>query len=95
MDYLHWLEQWYQTNCDGEWEHAYGIDIKTLDNPGWYLRIDLKETEYENLPDKELNQDNGDDDWLRCSIMDNRFTGYGDCLKLGKIIETFKSWIEF
>jgi hypothetical protein len=36
---LGWLEQWYYDQCDGDWEHAYGIRIGTLDNPGWSLRF--------------------------------------------------------
>lgn len=33
MDILKWLENWYSSNCDGDWEHLYGITIRTLDNP--------------------------------------------------------------
>lgn len=38
-DLLKWLEQWFVSHCDGEWEHGYGASIETLDNPGWYLRL--------------------------------------------------------
>ena len=44
MKELEWLEQWYEKTCDGDWEHIYGISIDTLDNPGWRVRIDLRET---------------------------------------------------
>ena len=33
---------WYKTNCDGDWEHSYGITLQTLDNPGWHLTVDLQ-----------------------------------------------------
>jgi hypothetical protein len=33
IDVLGWLEQWYQQQCDDEWEHHYGVTIETLDNP--------------------------------------------------------------
>ena len=39
------LQAWYIAQCDGAWEHTYGIKIETLDNPGWMLRVDLVETE--------------------------------------------------
>jgi hypothetical protein len=38
------LEEWFESNCDGDWEHGYGIRIETLDNPGWMLRFDLTGT---------------------------------------------------
>lgn len=41
---LEWLQDWYLQQCDGEWEHFYGVKIETLDNPGWYIEIDLNDT---------------------------------------------------
>ena len=38
---IHWIEKWYKGNCNGDWEHSYGITIETLDNPGWDFTIDL------------------------------------------------------
>ena len=43
-DPLTWLQAWYATQCDGDWEHDYGVSIQTLDNPGWHLSVDLTET---------------------------------------------------
>ena len=34
-DLLKVSQQWYQSKCDGTWEHMYGVEIDTLDNPGW------------------------------------------------------------
>ena len=45
MDILCWLQNWYHSNCDGGWEHLYGVKIDTLDNPGWSVAIDLEDTE--------------------------------------------------
>src|SRR5262245_45197449 len=39
------LQRWYDSRCDGRWEHDYGIEIETCDNPGWLVRIDLPELE--------------------------------------------------
>jgi hypothetical protein len=33
-DLLRWLQDWHAGQCDGDWEHSYGVDIGTLDNPG-------------------------------------------------------------
>jgi hypothetical protein len=38
-DLISWLQRWYTAQCDGGWEHHYGITIGTLDNPGWYSEL--------------------------------------------------------
>jgi hypothetical protein len=48
-DDLLWIENWYQAQCDGDWEHEFGITIETVDNPGWYLTINLTNTNLENV----------------------------------------------
>jgi hypothetical protein len=45
MDTLQELQNWYQSHCDGDWEHSNGVRIGNLDNPGWSVMIDLVGTE--------------------------------------------------
>ena len=47
---LDWLMNWYVHECNNDWEHSYGIKIDTLDNPGWTIEIDLRETSLEGCP---------------------------------------------
>lgn len=44
---LNWLMNWYVRECNNDWEHSYGVKIDTLDNPGWTIEIDLRETSLE------------------------------------------------
>ncbi len=44
MDSMQRLVQWWRAQCDGEWEHEFGITIETMDNPGWLVKIDLSYT---------------------------------------------------
>ena len=94
MDILYWLQNWYHSNCDGEWEHLYGIKIENLDNPGWSVDINLEWTELSYKPFKRGQYDNGEDDWLICFVENNIFKGSGDSYKLIKILEIFKMWAE-
>lgn len=94
MNLLIWLQNWYQNHCDGDWEHLYGVKIDTLDNPGWSVSIDLQETELENKPFCEIKTDNGDNDWIVCSVRNKIFQGMGDAGKLTDIIRIFKEWAE-
>lgn len=41
------LQTWYASQCDGGSEHAFGITIETLDNPGWTLKVQLTDTKLE------------------------------------------------
>lgn len=94
MDLFQWLEAWYQSMCNGSWEHCYGITIDTLDNPGWIVRIDIEDTDLENKEFNEIWYDNGDKDWLICRISQGKFEGSGDVTKLKKILNIFKEWDE-
>jgi hypothetical protein len=64
-DLLTRIQNWYKTNCDGDWEHSYGFSITTLDNPGWVIRIDLQDTALENLNFSRNYQNEKDEqDWF-------------------------------
>ena len=51
------ITEWYAAQCNDEWEHSNGIDIKSLDNPGWWVEICLYETPAENLAVTVRNDD--------------------------------------
>ncbi len=93
MDNINWLQGWYRGNCDGNWEHEHGIDIQTLDNPGWLVKIDMKETIFENKTLEKFSINKGDEDWLSYYIKDGVFYGYGDCSKLDILIKVFKDCV--
>jgi hypothetical protein len=94
MNYIKWLEEWYKSYCNGDWEHGYGVKIETLDNPGWTVKIDLYDTELEDKEFSKLFIDNSDDDWIACKVEDKKFKGAGDPNKLEEIIKVFKEWVE-
>ena len=94
MDAIKWLQEWYKSNCDGDWEHLFGVQITTLDNPGWLIEIDLTDTDEEDKDFCKIKYDKGDDDWLLCYVKENVFYGNGDPDKFFKIIEIFKEWVE-
>jgi hypothetical protein len=73
MDLIKWIEDWYQSQCDGDWEHTYGVEITTIDNPGWSVKIDLEGTDLAGLKmDYELVE-KSDDDWYGFKIENNVF----------------------
>lgn len=96
MNYIKWLEEWYKSQCDGEWEHLYGVKIETLDNPGWFVTIDLADTELEdkNYDGYQFINEEDDDDWITCRLKNGRFEGFGGPSKLEEIIQRFKEWAQ-
>ncbi len=89
---LSWIQQWFGSNCDGDWEHDQKVMITNLDNPGWSLTVKLDETDLEG---KEFNSffiERSEGDWIACRIENNQFLGDGGVYNLVEILETFKSW---
>ena len=103
MESLDDLQVWYASQCDGDWEHSYGIRIETLDSadpklgrgapPGWFVTVELDDTELEDRPFAEL-KDNYDEEtaWMRCWRDGTSFKGACGPLRLGDVIEAFLVW---
>ncbi|MDJ0660899.1 MAG: immunity 53 family protein [Crocosphaera sp.] len=89
-----WLQNWYNSQCNEDWEHRYGIDIKTLDNPGWLVIIDLVETEVDKYQFDKVSIKRSDHDWIDCSVKDGRFQGAGGSFNLLEILNIFQDWVE-
>lgn len=94
MNELKLLQSWYASQCDGDWEHSYGLSLQTLDNPGWSLEIDLIDTDVFEKPFGIIQRgDNGQDiDWILCKVEGGKFLGYGGVHNLTELISTFLTW---
>ncbi len=104
MDSTEWLEQWFRSQCDEDWEHTKGVSIETLDNPGWQVTVDLAGTSLEIAahsslltvvgdPPSNTNGNVGGPEWMKCEIIGGQFQGSGDPLKLGAILRVLQEWI--
>lgn len=82
------IQDWYRNNCDGDWEHDFGIQIRTIDNPGWSVEIRLEDTALENAK-YNYKYDNCDRDWIFIEVKDGKFIGAGDPNKLNEIFRIF------
>lgn len=88
-----WLESWYHKQTDGVWEHSYGIEIKTLDNPGWSVTIDLNNTVLDSCIIERVFMERDEDDWVDYRVENNQFMGCGGPLNLAEILDVFKKLI--
>jgi hypothetical protein len=62
MELIEQIQVWYAAQCDGDWEHQYGVSIETLDNPGWSVTIDLSGTSLENIRFQTYQENKGEED---------------------------------
>ncbi|MEV5944316.1 immunity 53 family protein [Streptomyces sp. NPDC051994] len=88
---LNALQQWYADACDGDWEHSYGIQIETTDNPGWILSVDLARTALYGRT-CERGEEYADASWVSIKSDGSEFVAACDPGSLEKAIGCF---IEF
>jgi hypothetical protein len=86
--------RWHAENCDGDWEHSYGILIGTLDNPGWEIIIDLNGTPLEKEYIEYKLVEKSESDWYGFSVENSKFKGVGDPSKLSFLLLKFKKIVE-
>jgi hypothetical protein len=92
------LQHWYHSQCDGTWEHASGVLIETLDNPGWSVEVDLRGTKLARRPFAPINRlaptKGPATEWLVCSVTDGQFQAFGGPDKLAEMIAIFLNWAD-
>lgn len=87
------LQEWYSKQCNGDWEHTYGISISTLDNPGWSLRIDLIDTYLFGRTFDEVHvEGDSHNSWYVCKISNNVFEGSCGPNRLYDVVALFLEW---
>jgi len=86
------LEEWYTSQCNGDWEHSWGVKIDTLDNPGWTIAINLNETKAESKILERLKIERTEDDWIHYWVEKKSFHIRCGPLNLTEAIELFVAW---
>lgn len=92
MDVLGLLQKWFQAQCDGTWEHGSAVEIASLDNPGWSVRIHLAGTSLAGQQFKEVRRSEHEMAWINCRVCDNKFEGFGGPYMLEEILKVFLNW---
>lgn len=88
------LEAWFSSECNGDWEHTYGITLETVDNPGWMLTVQIRDTPLSGRPFTTVSERASDSDWLHCAVTDGVFRGSGGIGSLERILTVFLDWAE-
>ena len=94
MNELEWFERWYQSQCNGDWEHKYGAEIRSLDNPGWLLTVDLRGTTSEERSLDKVEVERSDTDWLHYWVEKKRFQAACSPLNLREVLRKFREFMD-
>ncbi|MBC6697980.1 immunity 53 family protein [Hymenobacter sp. BT190] len=95
MDLLQRIQRWYILNCNGDWEHTYGvsvwhgISVQTLDNPGWIVSIDLTDTCIRQTTISYVSHDRSATDWFSYKVENGKFEAFGGPENLTEILSFF------
>ena len=97
MDLISEIQKWFQKYCNGKWEHNHGITITSCDNPGWWVKIDLRGTTLENksfnrIRKGDFSQNIPQPPWIDCYVEKGIFNGAGDIMQLSTILKHFIIW---
>ena len=94
MNSVEFLQKWYGSQCNGDWEHCFGIQISTLDNPGWFVSVELDETPLEGADFVPVEEERTDEDWVHCRIKDGCWEGFGGVGNLLEILDVFQRFAD-
>ncbi|GAB2867563.1 immunity 53 family protein [Hymenobacter ruber] len=95
MDLLQRIQRWYTINCNGDWEHDYGVSIwhgisvQTLDNPGWIVTINLKDTCLDASDMPSVLHERSTTNWIAYKVEKGNFEGVGGPENLTEILTYF------
>ncbi|MFB4283855.1 immunity 53 family protein [Nonomuraea sp. MTCD27] len=93
-DPLAFLQSWYASCCDDDWEHSHGVTIDSLDNPGWRMKIDLVGTPLAGTALDRLLVERAEEDWLHVWSDGTHFEGACGPLNLGEMLEAFRGFAD-
>jgi Immunity protein 53 len=85
---------WYHSQCNGQWEHGYGVSITTIDNPGWLVKIELTDTKLESTEFDTVNIDEDDREWISCHVEEKQYIGACGPMLLSVVLGIFLDWAQ-
>jgi hypothetical protein len=86
------VSQWYLARCDGDWEHQSRVEIGTLDNPGWQVRVNVSGTNLDGRKFDRVKIERSDADWVQAWVEQNEWRAACGPLNLDEALSLFVSW---
>ncbi len=89
-DLIDALQDWYALQCNGDWEHSFGIEIVNIDNPGWKVKI----TGATGRQPVNNSSERSEVDWIAVKATETEFNGYGGSCNLKELITLAVDWLQ-
>jgi hypothetical protein len=89
-----WLERFYLSYCDGDWEHDFRCRIQTQSEPGWYFEFNLTGTDLEDRGLTRLEDHSGALKNITLRVEDKKFIGSCGPKQLLVLISYFRDFTE-
>lgn len=83
------LQDWLSAECNGDWEHSFGVNIESSDNPGWIVKIDIWETELADRGPFEKKWNRSESDWGNIAITKSAFEASCSLSNLELVLDEF------
>lgn len=93
-DSFEWLQRFFLSNCDGEWEHERGCKIESMSDPGWIFQFDLTGTPHDRKALEELEDRTGPLVWLKCKVENGVFEAQCSPKRLNECIDILRDLVE-
>lgn len=94
MGPLTFLQHWYASHCNGEWEHGSSIKITSIDNPGWMLTVNLEDTELAGRIVDWVRQDESPEIWVHYKSDGRHFTAACGPEELHRALAAFEQFAQ-
>lgn len=91
---ISWIEKWPLENSNQKVNGESNFLIRTLDNPGWKVFVNLKGTELENKPFSIIRINRSEDDWIYCIVQDYEFKSACGPENLIEVLLIFINWCD-
>ena len=91
-DVINDIQKWYMRNCDGDWEHSYGVIIEIVRCFGWKVEFSLCGTELDKMPFDDINISRGQDDWIKCEKFESKLICTGGPKNIAELLSSFIDW---
>lgn len=92
--HLDWLQLWYHSQCDGDWEHQYGVTMTLKKSEEWEFDIDLTYTEMQGIHLSDAEQSDPEGGWLRWRSDGWHFRAECSRKNVIAVIAEFRTWVE-
>ncbi len=89
-----WLMYWFWSQCNGDWEHEYGIVLDTTSEGKWKLDISISNSILDGVEfiSNDFIANAGNE--VECKFDNQSLVVYADTQNIIRVLQSFRAWAE-